>query len=79
MTHIKNEAATSKSSPSSVTSSLDGTVRSPARGYHTYSDGSLNVTPKGKEKEMYALHEFTQSAQIITSSLAWRTIGPHHC
>lgn len=28
-------------------------VKRPARGYHTFKNGMLNVTPKGNENEMY--------------------------
>jgi hypothetical protein len=27
-------------------------VKRPARGYHTFKNGMLNVTPKGGEKDM---------------------------
>lgn len=32
--------------------SADKVVKRPARGYHTFRNGMLNVTPKGTEKEL---------------------------
>lgn len=39
--------------PSAVKKSGDKVIKRPARGYHRFRKGPLNVTPKGKdEKEL---------------------------
>lgn len=38
--------------PEAETSPADTNVKRPARGYHTFRNGMLNVTPKGVEVDM---------------------------
>lgn len=46
-----DKAPKAKKSPTDK-QSKDKVVKRPARGYHTFRNGMLNVTPKGGEKDM---------------------------
>jgi len=39
---------------STIKKSEDKVIKRPARGYHKFRNGLLNVAPKGDEKELWA-------------------------
>jgi len=48
----RKPAATTKPAKKSTTSEGNKVVKRPARGYHKYKSGLLNVTSKGNEVEL---------------------------
>jgi hypothetical protein len=48
----RKPAATAKPAKKSATTESNKVLKRPARGYHRYKNGLLNVTPKGNEIEM---------------------------
>jgi hypothetical protein len=44
---------TSASNKKAAKKDEDRVVKRPARGYHRFRNGIINVTPKGEEKELY--------------------------
>jgi len=43
---------TKKQSKAAAKKSNDRVIKRPARGYHTFKNGMLNVKPKGAEKDV---------------------------
>jgi len=52
MAPVKKNKAPAKANNTTVKQGKDRVVKRPARGFHRFRSGILNVTPKGGEKEL---------------------------